>query len=240
MVTALIFAGGTGQRIKTVNRPKQFLELHGKPILIYTIELFENHKDVDNIVVVCLEGWIDQLERFLKIYEINKVSKIVCGSDAGGDKSILNGLKEMRDNHNDEDIVLIHDGVRPLITSKLISENIEMVRKKGNAITSSAARESIVESLDGEKINDVPARNKVFIAKAPQSFKFGDIYKLYMDADANSIRCVDASNLCNIYNVEMNLLVSTDYNIKITTAQDYYIFRALYEVKENEQIFGLS
>lgn len=240
MVTALIFAGGTGQRMKSVNKPKQFLELHGKPILIYTIEHFENHKEVDNIVVVCLESWIEKLEQFIRIYDIKKVSKIVPGSPLGGDKSILNGLKAMQDNHGDDDIVLIHDGVRPLISSKLISDNIQMVKEKGNAITATLAKESMIESFDGDKIDKVPERDKVYVAKAPQSFKFKNIYDLYVDADANKVRCVDSSNLCSIYNIKMNLLVSRDYNIKITTAQDYYIFRALYEVIENEQIFGLS
>ena len=135
MVTALIFAGGTGQRMNTRSKPKQFLELHGKPVIIYTIEHFEYHAEIDNIVVVCLKDRIDELKGLLKRYSITKVSEIVPGGETGHD-SIYNGLKAMEGTAKEGDIVLIHDGVRPLITGNLISENIEAVRKYGNAITS--------------------------------------------------------------------------------------------------------
>ena len=94
MTTALIFAGGAGQRMNTRAKPKQFLELHGKPIIIYTLEHFETHPEIDNIVVVCLEGWIQELRLMLKQYDINKVSQIVQGG-IGGDISIYNGLKAL-------------------------------------------------------------------------------------------------------------------------------------------------
>lgn len=238
MVTALIFAGGTGIRMNTRSKPKQFLEMHGKPIIIYTLEHFESHKDIDNIVVVCLEEWIGELKKILHRYEITKVSKIVPGGQTGHE-SIYNGLCAMENLCEGDDIVLIHDGVRPLITAELISSNIDMVKKYGNAITAEAAKESVVRSKNDGEIIEIPPRNEMYVAKAPQSFYYKDIMELHKRAYADNVKSIDSSHLCSMYNVKMHMVKSTSYNIKITEPADYYIFRALYEATENQQIFGI-
>lgn len=239
MVTALIFAGGTGQRMNTRTKPKQFLELHGKPVIIYTIEHFEFHPEVNRIVVVCLESWIGNMKHLIKQYGFEKVSLIVPGSSEGGDKSIFNGLKSMESTSSAEDIVLIHDGVRPLINGDLISANIAKVREQGNAITIEAVSESVVQLNGGERIAEVPPRSRMFLAKAPQSFRYGDIWELYQRAAADGNRTIDSAHLCSVYGVEMFTVRSTPNNIKITAPTDYYIFRALFEAMENEQILGV-
>lgn len=238
MVTALIFAGGTGKRMNSRSKPKQFLEMHGKPIIIYTLEHFEYHDEVDNIVVVCLSHWIEELQGLLKRYGITKVSKIVPGGETGHD-SIYYGLDSMRDVVDDDEIVLIHDGVRPLINAELISENINTVRQHGNAITAEAARESVVRSMDGKTICEVPPRSEMYIAKAPQSFYYGDILKLYEKAQADGKKTIDSSHLCSIYGVSMHMIESTKNNIKITEPADFYMYRALYETLEGQQVFGI-
>lgn len=238
MVTALIFAGGTGQRMNTRSKPKQFLELHGKPVIIYTIEHFEYHAEIDNIVVVCLKDRIDELKGLLKRYSITKVSEIVPGGETGHD-SIYNGLKAMEGTAKEGDIVLIHDGVRPLITGNLISENIEAVRKYGNAITSEPARESVLQSKDGENVDIVPDRSMMYVAKAPQSFYFTDIMKIYEMAKNQGRRSIDSAHLLSMYNVPMHIVRSVKNNIKITEPADFYIFRALFEAIENQQIMGI-
>jgi 2-C-methyl-D-erythritol 4-phosphate cytidylyltransferase len=162
-VTALIFAGGTGQRMSTRAIPKQFLELHGKPVIIYTIEHFERHPEVDSIVVVCLESWIAELKRLLRRYDIQKVTTIVPGG-ATGDVSIYNGLLAMRDTAADEDIVLIHDGVRPLIDEQLVTENIAAAREHGAAITVERVVESVVRVDAAGDIVDVPPRDAMHVA----------------------------------------------------------------------------
>ena len=238
MVTALIFAGGTGQRMNTRSKPKQFLELHGKPVIIYTIEHFEYHAEIDNIVVVCLKDCIDELKGLLKRYSITKVSEIVPGGETGHD-SIYSGLKAMKGTAKEGDIVLIHDGVRPLITGNLISENIEAVRKYGNAITSEPARESVLQSKDGENVDVVPDRSMMYVAKAPQSFYFTDIMKIYEMAKDHGHRSIDSAHLLSMYNVPMHIVRSVKNNIKITEPADFYIFRALFEAIENQQIMGI-
>lgn len=234
---ALIFAGGTGQRMNTRAKPKQFLELHGKPIIIYTIEHFEKHPEIDNIVIVCLKEWIDELKHLLKQYGIEKVYSIVPGGD-GGDISIYNGLKELSAKCNNDDIVLIHDGVRPLISDELISENIRDAKEFGTAITVEKVVESVVR-VNKNIISDVPPRNEMYSAKAPQTFRFDLIWNLYQKAHEKGLRTIDSSHLCSLFGQEMHTVKSTPNNIKITAPADYYIFRALYEAYENQQIIGI-
>jgi len=238
MVYALIFAGGTGYGMGPSLKPKQFLELYGKPVIIYTLEHFENHKDVDGIVVVCLESHINELRRLTERFGISKVHMIVPGGKTGHD-SIYNGLAAMKGKVSDDDIVLIHDGVRPLITEKLITDNIEAVKKYGAAITVEPARESIVQSTDQVKINDVPSRNQMYVAKAPQSFYFKLIYEAYERANKDQRKTIDPAHLCSLFNIHMFMVESTKNNIKISVPEDYYMFRALYEAMENQQIFGV-
>lgn len=238
MITALIFAGGTGRRMNSRSKPKQFLEMHGKPIIIYTLEHFEYHEQIDNIVVVCLKQWIEELKGLLKRFGISKVKKIVPGGATGHD-SIYCGLASMKGFCREEDIVLIHDGVRPLITEKLITENIESVKKYGSAITSEMTKESVVRSRDGEEICDVLPRDQIYVAKAPQSFYYGKILHLYEMAQKDDIKSIDSSHLCSMYQEPMHLLLGTKNNMKITEPADFYIYRALYEALESQQVYGL-
>jgi 2-C-methyl-D-erythritol 4-phosphate cytidylyltransferase len=238
MNTALIFAGGTGYRMNPSTKPKQFLELHGKPVIMYTLEHFERHREIDKIVIVCLEGWIDELKHLFRIYDIRKVSRIVLGGTTGFE-SIFNGLEAMENDCKPDDIVLIHDGVRPLINAELISANIAKVKKHGTSITVEAATESVVSVGEGGLIKNVPPREEMFSAKAPQSFRYGIIWDLYQKAKKDRIATIDSAQLCSIYGLEMRTVPSTPNNIKITTPQDYYIFRALFEAMENQQILGL-
>lgn len=237
-IYTLIFAGGTGQRMYTRSKPKQFLEVHGKPIIIYTLEHFEYHQDIDEIVIVCIKEWIEELWGILKRYGMTKVTTIVPGGETGHD-SIRIGLEAIKDTAKTDDIVLIHDGVRPLINEDLISRNIEGVRKNGNAITAEATRESVVRSEDGNVICDVPPREKMYVAKAPQSFRFGDIFELYERAKKNGHRSIDSAHLLSIYKQPMYMIKSTKNNMKITDPADYYVFRALCEAIESQQVYGL-
>lgn len=238
MISALIFAGGTGQRISSSSKPKQFLELYGKPIIIYTLEHFEHHKEIDDIVIVSVKSYIGELKNLLHKYGITKVSRIVAGGGTGHD-SIYYGLKAMKENTKENDIVLIHDGVRPIITEELISDNIKAVREHGTAITAEQARESVVHSENGIDISDVPNRSHIYVAKAPQSFYFSQIYDLYDKAHNEQIRTIDSAELCSRYNFPMYMVKSTKNNIKISDPADFYMFSALHEAIENQQVFGI-
>lgn len=236
MVYAVIFAGGVGRRMEINSMPKQFIPIHGKPLIIHTLENFQQHKDIDGIVIACIEDWIDKLWVMLGNYGITKVMDIVPGGDTGHD-SIRLGLERLRQEAEDDDIVLIHDAVRPMINGELISENINAVRVHGSAITSESVKESVVESKDGKTVDQVPFRDYVYVAKAPQSFYFGDIYRLYEKAMTEGWKSIDSAHLCHKYGFPMHLIKSPRHNMKITDPLDYYMCCAIFDMKERETLW---
>lgn len=241
MVTALIFAGGTGSRMNSRSKPKQFLSLFGKPIIIHTLEHFEYSEEIDSIAVVCRESWIDYLKQQLKVNYFEKIRWVVPGGDTG-QQSIYNGLKAIRAACEDpgETIVLIHDGVRPLISGQLISDNIAAVRQFGSAITVTRAVETVIMTDEKNEIVDILNRSNAKIAKAPQGFYLQDILAAHEQAIADGIaKMIDSASLMRHYGHKLHTVDGPVENIKITTPSDYYTFRAIYEAKENSQIFGL-
>lgn len=240
MVTALIFAGGTGRRMNSKSKPKQFLELHGKPIIIHTLEYFEESDVVDNIVIVCIADWIDYLKEMLKRYGIDKVKWIVEGGKTG-QESIKKGLQGiLKDVDLNETIVMIHDGVRPLITSQLLIDCVESVKKYGSAITVSPVKENVVFLDDNNIIHNSSKKNKTKIAQAPQCFYLKDIISAHERAlEENKNDFIDSASMMTYYGYSLHPVKGPDENIKITTASDFYIFRAIFEARENSQIFGI-
>lgn len=239
---ALIFAGGTGQRMNTKGKPKQFLELNGKPIIIHTIEHFDEHQQIDGIVVVCLKNWIDYLLSLLTKFNIRKVVAVIEGGNSG-QESIRNGLFYLRDNLTispDKDIILIHDGVRPLINKELISDNIYSVLKYGNAITVTSAIETIIEINQDNIVETVEDRSKCRLARAPQSFILSEIIgaheKSLLDHTEDMI---DSAMLMKHYGAVLHTVEGPCENIKITTPSDFFIFKAIIDAKENSQIWGI-
>jgi len=239
MNIGVIFAGGSGLRMHTKSRPKQFLELNGKPIIIYTIELFDNHPLVDAIAVVCLEPWIPFLEKMLRKFEINKVVKIVPGGSTG-QESIYKGLCAAQEIAGGDDaVVLIHDGVRPLITEETITDNIKTVEAEGNCVTCIPATETfIVKQADGGL--EIPTRANSLIARAPQSFRLRDILAAHHQAIAEGRNdFIDSCTMMSHYGHRIHTIMGPIENIKITSPTDYFVFRAMVEVHENQQIFGI-
>ena len=238
MNIAVIFAGGTGRRMHTKSRPKQFLEYQGKPIIIYTLELFDNHPMIDGIVVACVEEWIPFLEKMTKKFEINKVLKIVAGGETG-QASIYHGLVAVREiSKGEDDIVLIHDGVRPLITEQTITDNIEMVQKVGSCITCIPATETFIVSQEDGGL-EIPTRANSLIARAPQSFYLKDILEAHERSKAEGKNdFIDSCSMMHHYGHKLGKVIGPMENIKITTPTDYFIFKAMVEVHENQQIFG--
>ena len=237
MNIAIIFAGGSGTRMHVKDRPKQFLLVHGKPIIVHTIETFQNHPQIDGIIVVCIQDWIPYMEEMKYRYRLEKIISIAPGGNTG-QLSIYNGLLEAKERcGTSETIVLIHDGVRPLIDADTISRNIKCVKENGVAITCSEVRETVVLIADNNSVADIPARQNSRIAKAPQSFWLKDILQIHQKALADGItNSIDSCTLMMHYNQKMTIVNGSSDNIKITTPDDFYTFRALYDARENAQL----
>ena len=242
MNIGVIFAGGVGKRMRTVEKPKQFIEINNKPIIIYTLEHFENNDEIDAVVIACLESWIPYLNELIEKFNIKKVKKIVPGGETG-QQSIYNGLCAAKDISNGEDdIVLIHDGVRPLINPALLSKNIACVKEHGSSITAGIVKETIVviDEKDG-CVREVPDRANSRVAKAPQCFYLKDILSAHEQAKAaNKFDFIDSCTMMQHYGHKMYMTDGPYENIKVTTPDDFYTMRAILQVKEDRQLYGLD
>ena len=237
---AVIFAGGTGQRMNTRTRPKQFLELHGKPIIVYTLEAFNQHSEIDGIVVVMLESYIDYTWDLVRRYALHKVKEIVPGGSSG-QESIYNGLSAAAQIYGENDIVLIHDGVRPLIDEDTITANIRSVEERGTAITVTAAIETITMKDETGAVGTIIDRSQCELARAPQSFRLGQILDVHNRArnESEPLSFIDSASMMKHYGYKLYTVEGKPENIKITTPSDFYIFRAMVDARESSQIFGI-
>lgn len=238
---AIIFAGGSGARMGS-GMPKQFLEVAGKPIIIHTLDLFEEHDMIDKIYIACKAEYIKHLKRLIEKNLIKKVAGIVPGGTTGQD-SIYKALRLAYDENDGDDIVLIHDGVRPHITSAVISENIECVKTNGSAITCTPLFETPVVSLDGKTIEDVPSRDGFFTAQAPQSFFLKDVIEAHEQMRKINPSYTGITDTCTLMKKlgrEVVMVQGNRGNVKVTTPEDLYIFHGLVQYHEVEQIFGFG
>lgn len=238
MNIAVIFAGGTGQRMKAKTKPKQFLELHGKPILVYTIDHFQRHKEIDAVVLVVLENWLDYCKELIETYRLSKVKAVIAGGKTG-QESIFNGLSEVERLFGIDDVtVLVHDGVRPLIDEQTITNALACVRLHGNAITVTPAIETVSMTDENGMIVNVVDRSKCFMARAPQCFKLADLLDCHQKAIAENQEFIDSASMARHYGFDLYTVEGAIENIKITTPSDFYIFRAIIDAREGSQIFG--
>lgn len=231
----VIFAGGIGSRMGNFDTvPKQFLKLNGKEIIVHTIERFQNNKNIDKIYIACNKDWIDFMKDLADKYQLSKVVSIVEGGKTG-QLSIYNGLIEAEKNKSgDDDIVLIHDGVRPFIDDDLIDKNIESVMKYGSAISCAPATETIMLVDKDCFLEDIQDRSLSYFAKAPQSFKLDDILRYHRSALAENIDSfIDSCSLVRYYHHPLHLVQCSSDNIKVTTPKDFYVLQALFTFKEN-------
>lgn len=240
---AIIFAGGTGQRLNNDvdSTPKQFLKINNKPIIVHTLELFENHEKIDKIYISIHPDYYDYMKDLVKHYYITKTAGIVKGGKTGQD-SIYNALKLAQSENSDDSIVLIHDGVRPNITQEVISLNIECAIKNGNAITCTSCFETILVSDNDLNPQHVPYRKHTYAAQAPQSFKLDEIIQAHetiRKINPEYTDIVDSCTLFNTLNKETYMIKGNRGNIKITTIEDLYILRALIRFKEDLEAFGV-
>lgn len=241
MNIAIIFAGGSGVRMGA-GVPKQFLEINGKPILIHTLQLFQEHEDIDKIYLAMSKDYIRYTEQLVLDFRIDKVAAVVEGGVTAQD-SIYNALKRAEEENPGDSIVLVHDGVRPFVEYGVISENIEAVKEYGSAITSTLCYETIMISKNGETVDDLPLRKETYAAQAPQSFYLKDILAAHEAIRATESRYENMVDACTIYRKlgkQPHIVLGNRGNIKVTTPEDVYMFRALIQYKENEQAFGFG
>ncbi len=233
MNIALIIAGGSGQRMGQ-DIPKQFLNVYDKPIIVYTMEAFQTHPQIDAIEVVCLEGWHEVVRAYARQFGIAKLENVVNGGPHGQD-SIRNGLQDIASRHNgEEDIVLIHDATRPMVSEEVISDNIRVCREYGNAITVTPCTAAMLKTYDSLSTTEQVARDNLKTTQTPQAFFIQDILQAHREALEKGITNSVAS--CTMY-IELGhklyMSAGSEKNLKLTTVEDVEIFKALLNAKKD-------
>ena len=218
MNVALILAGGSGSRTEQ-SVPKQFLAIYDKPIIIYTLEAFQNHPDVDAMIVSCIDGWLDVLDGYARAYGITKLKWIVEGGE-NGQASARKALLELESHCSEDDIVIIHDAVRPLISQEIITDCIAKAKEYGSGLSAVRCQETIMRTEDGESGSDGIDRN--------------DIMRAHKEALNRGItNAVYTNTLMLELGAELHFSLGSNKNIKITTLEDIDIFKALYSTKRD-------
>ncbi len=226
MNTAIILAGGVGSRMG-VNRPKQFLMVQDKPVISYCFDIFQNHKDIDKIVVVVSDKWKSFVEEYAIKYGVGKI----CGYAPAGETrqhSIYNGLKCIDENAHGTDIVIIHDAARPLVSNEIISDCIQGATDFDGAMPVISVKDTVYQSADGKSIDKLLKRSELFAGQAPESFKFDKYYEIHNSVTDEEIgNTAGSSEIAYRHGMEITMVKGSERNLKITTIEDLETFETI-------------
>ena len=230
---AMLIAGGSGNRMRQ-DIPKQFLTVNDRPVIVYTLEAFERHPEIDAIAVVCIEGWEQVLWAYAKQFKITKLQFVVSGGKNGQD-SIRNGVMELEKHFEPDDLVLIHDAIRPMVSAEIISDNIRVAREYGNATAAIPCAEAMLQTVNGVVSAGLYPRDRLKRTQTPQAFRIGDICNLHRRAlEAGITNSVASCTLKIEMGEQVYFSSGSEKNIKLTTVEDIDIFKALLAAKRSD------
>lgn len=235
MNIAMLIAGGKGVRTQQ-DIPKQFLNIYDKPVIVYTLQAFQQHPDIDEIVVVCIDGWQQVLWAYAKQFNISKLKWVTVGGD-NGQSSIRNGVEELSLHYSDDDMILIHDAIRPNISQEIISNCIEVCRLYGSAITVIPCAEAMLfrKNENGDVSNQLVSRDSLARTQTPQAFLLGKLKWAHNEALKRGI--INSTATCTLMielGEEVHFCMGSEKNVKITTTEDLDIFKALLTAKKDD------
>lgn len=233
----MIMASGKGQRMGQ-SIPKQFINVKDKPIIVYTLEKFQKHPQIDKVLVVCLEGWESMLRAYADQFDLSKLEWIVSGS-AERQKSILNGLTKLQEVANPDDLIILHDGVRPLVSLDILSDLIVTAQKNGNAISSLPVIDQVVIRQDTYTTSESIPRDNLKIVTTPQAYKLETILKTYERAyeDGKAMTGTHSINtLMHEYGEILYFSRGSELNFKLTTTDDIYRFKSILDSEKSDWI----
>lgn len=226
MNIALIMAGGLGQTLFQ-DIPKQFLNVYDKPIIIYALEVFQRHSQIDKIIISCLDGWQEMCKAYARQFGIDKLTQVVTGGP-DGQTSVNNGLLEMAAWCGKDDIVVIHDAIRPMVTEEIISDSIRVCTEFGCSAAAVHCQEPIVKIRNGLKGRESFERDEVMKIQTPQAYPYSSLLKLYEEAENKGITgVIHVSTILTKLGKDVYFSKGSDKNLKILTLDDLDIFKAL-------------
>ncbi len=234
MNIAIIIAGGSGQRTGQ-DIPKQFINVYDKPILIYTLEGFQKHPQIDEIGLVCLDGWHDVVRAYAKQFNIDKLKWIISGGETA-QESIREGVYYLEGKCSEEDTIIIHDGIRPLVDDSVLSDVIMKCEKYGNAVTALPYNEQIFVADNEVSTTKYIPRDTLRRVSTPQAYRYGRLDAAYHEAYEKKTG-IYGSSYTNTMMVELGERLyfanGSDKNIKITTKDDLELFKAYLKMEKD-------
>ncbi len=234
MNTALILAGGIDPRFQ-MNIPKQFVNVNNRPIIVYTLEIFQNHPDIDEIIVTCVDGWQEMVRVYGSQFNITKLKEIIPGGK-DAQESTYRGLMLLRGRMGRGDMVVIHDAIRPMVSEKIITRSMQMCRKKGMGVAATYIMDTIMHSWDGQEGYKSINRYEIMKVQTPQSFDFELIWDVHNRAiEKSCLGAWDNSSLLTNLGEKVYFSKGSSLNMKINTVEDVEMFKALYRMKHPEE-----
>lgn len=239
MNTALILAAGLDPRFQ-MDVPKQFVNVNNRPMIVYTMERFQEHPDIDEIVVVCLNGWQEVVRVYAKQFHITKLKEIVVGGK-DAQQSTYNGLKYMKEHCNMDkgDIVVLHDAIRPMVSAKLITDSMQMCRKCGMGVAAIYVMDAIMHTKDGKSGYKTINRNEIMKIQTPQAFDFAYIWQMHNRAmEEGKTGYWDNTGMLTELGETIYFSEGSDFNMKVNSTEGVAMFKALYKMMQTEQQNG--
>lgn len=233
MNIALILAGGVDPSFR-MDIPKQFVIVENRPVIVYTLQVFQNHPEIDMILVSCLSGWQEMVRAYGKQFNITKLEDIVEGG-ADGQESVRRGVVWLTEHCRPDDVVVIHDAIRPLVTDDLISDSIRVCRKRGMGVAAVRSMDTVMLTTDGQNGKESISRYHIRRIQTPQSYRLDYLQEIHERAAQKGVkRCVDNNSVLARLGENVCFSKGSDFNIKINTVEDVEMFRALYHMKQQE------
>ncbi len=240
MNIALILAGGTDPQFR-MSVPKQFVNVYNRPVIIYTLEIFQQHKDIDAIMVACLDGWQEMVWAYARQFNISKLKWVISGGK-DGQASAGNGIMALKEECRDDDIIILHDSIRPLVSEDIISDSIRVCRIHGMGVAAMRTMDTIMRTRDGKVGTESISRYAIIRIQTPQAYRMDRLVDIYHKAlEAGIVGEVDMNSVVSRLGEPVYFSKGSDLNLKINTVEDVEMFKALYRMskespKEEESV----
>lgn len=233
MNIALILAGGVDSAFQ-MDIPKQFVSVYNRPIIIYTLEKFQNHPDIDGIIVACLDGWQEMVRVYAKQFNITKLQKIITGGKNGQETS-YKGVKALETVCQSDDIVILHDSIRPMVSDEIISECIRVCRYRNMGVAAVCSMDAIVKSVDGVVGDKSINRQEIMRIQTPQAYKYDFLLNAHQKALELGIKGQwETCSILSLLGEKIYFSKGSNMNMKVNTVEDVAMFKALYNMKKDE------
>lgn len=234
MNIAVLLAGGADPNFK-MDIPKQFVNVYNRPIIVYTMEIFQKHPEIDAIMVACLKGWENMVTAYAKQFNIDKLKWVITGGISGQETSRL-AVDTLIETCQKDDIVILHDAIRPMVTNEIISDSIYTCKRKGMGVASVISMDNVMMTDDGINGKLSISRYAFRRIQTPQTYRLGELQKAHEEATLKNIRGEnDTNNMISRLGMKVTLSKGSDTNLKINTVEDVEMFKALYAMKQEEK-----